>query len=136
MINHVLTGIRSGIATCWQNMFRNFVIAQGYPVAARSAGEQGLELPLDMMLALGRTPLTTVFDAVTLFKGFHTALVPMLVLGTSVVWHFLVNQDCTRLSYSTAMATAQVHQLLDQCNVESGRHFVGWTPVADVLTGR
>ena len=117
-------------------MFRNPVVAEGYPVEARSASELGLEVPLDMMLALGQTPLMTVFDKVTLFKGFNTAFAPMMALGTSVIWHFLVNQNCARLAYDTVVATAQIQEPLDRCGIEGGRHFVGWTPVADVLAGK
>lgn len=126
----------AGNSTCWQLMFRNPAIAMGYPITARSLGEQGLELPLDMMMILGLTPVATSFADTTLLKGFYTAFAPIICIGASTIWHFLVQEDRRRLSCNEALSTAETHGLLDQGRLEGGRHFVGWTPLADIHTGK
>lgn len=120
---------------CWRNLFRNPTIAHGYPTSVRQFGEQGLQLTLQMMLLLGQTPWITSFEGSTMLKGFNSLFVPMACPGSSVLWHFLLNQDETRLSYDQGLkATPEAH-FLDNAALQSCRHFVGWTQTADVLAG-
>lgn len=129
-------GDHGGSDSCWHSLFRNPTIAKGYPVTARPSKEQGLEISLPMMISLGQSPFTAVFSGTTVLKGFHTAFAPMIKSGSSTVWHFLVNQDHRRLSYCSILAAARAHGEMDHCSLETGRHFVGWTPSADICTGK
>ena len=47
--------------SCWLSLFRNPLIARGFPVPQRHNGEQGLEIPLQIMSALGGARHVTEF---------------------------------------------------------------------------
>lgn len=121
---------------CWRKMFHNPVLAYGYPTRARHPGEQGLELSLQMMLLLGQTPWITSFEGTTMLKGFNSLFVPMACPDSSILWHFLLNQDETRMSYDQGLEATSEEYSLDNAALQSCRHFVGWTPAADVLAGK
>ncbi|KAK5715949.1 hypothetical protein LTR15_009774 [Elasticomyces elasticus] len=123
--------------TCWRKLFKNPVIALGYPIPARKLGEVGLELSLHMMMVLGQTLCAATFAGRSMLKGYNSLFVPTSCVGSSIIWHFLVNEDGSRLPYNDGIAASAAADayLLDQNTLESGRHFVGWTPAADILAG-
>lgn len=120
---------------CWRNLFQNPVIADGYPICARVIGEEGLQLSLQMMLLLGQAPSITSYQGATMLKGFNSLFVPMACRGSSILWHFLLNQDETRLSYNLGLEQVSESYALDDATLQSRRHFVGWTQAADVVAG-
>jgi hypothetical protein len=121
-------------ATCWHGMFRNPVIAHNYPTPHRMSQEMGLELSLDLMLALARTFWAAVYDGVLLLKGFNTILTPTLKTGDSVVWHLTVDKSGDRLSYNAGVGSSCLHSI-GEAIFDGARHFVGWTTTADFLVG-
>lgn len=121
---------------CWRKLFQNPVIADGYPVCARGPGEEGLELLLQMMLLLGQAPWITLYEGATMLKGFNSLFVPMACPGSSIFWHFLLDQDGSRLSYNRGLEEIMEVYALDDATLQSRRHFVGWTPAADILAGK
>ncbi|KAK4965765.1 hypothetical protein LTR42_011778 [Elasticomyces elasticus] len=123
--------------TCWRKLFKNPVIALGYSIPARKLGEVGLELSLHMMMVLGQTLCAAAFAGRSMLKGYNSLFVPTSCVGSSIIWHFLVNEDGSRLPYNDGIAASAAADayLLDQNTLESGRHFVGWTPAADILAG-
>ncbi|KAK3628387.1 hypothetical protein LTR56_018655 [Elasticomyces elasticus] len=121
--------------TCWRKLFKNPVIALGYSIPARKLGEVGLELSLHMMMVLGQTLCAAAFAGRSMLKGYNSLFVPTSRIGSSIIWHFLVNEDRSRLPYNDGIAATANAYLIDQDTLEKGRHFVGWTPTADVLAG-
>ena len=117
--------------TCWHALFRNSVVADGFPILARHENEQGLELPLDMMSILAEARFATHYDRTLILKGHCTMLVPTRRTERSVTWHFIVNEGGKRLPYYSFrercpgwIGTDKVNtNLLEDDNI---RHFVGW----------
>ena len=117
--------------TCWHALFRNSVVADGFPILARHENEQGLELPLDMMSILAEARFVTHYDRTLILKGHCTMLVPTRRTERSVTWHFIVNEGGKRLPYYSFrercpgwIGTDKVNtNLLEDDNI---RHFVGW----------
>ena len=84
--------------TCWQPLFRNPVIVKGFPILARSHGEKGLEIPLNMMAGLGEAYRVTNFDDGLLIKGFSTLFYPTLRIDNSIQWHYLLTKTAVESS--------------------------------------
>jgi hypothetical protein len=61
---------------CWHRLFRNPVIAKGFPIPSRTENNTGLEMPLNMMADLIEASRATTFDGQLVIKGFCTMLVP------------------------------------------------------------
>lgn len=60
---------------------------------------------------------------------------PVLQVGASIIWHYLVNEDYSWMSHALAKEHCSSLALVDCTSLESSRHFVGWTRKADTLTG-
>jgi hypothetical protein len=56
-------------ATCWHGMFRNPVIAHGYPIPSRSPQEQGLELSIDLMLTMAQAFYGVIYCGVLMLRA-------------------------------------------------------------------
>ncbi|KAK5676454.1 hypothetical protein LTS10_010754 [Elasticomyces elasticus] len=124
------------LETCWHRMFRNPAIAQGYPIPTRAHGQQGLEIPLDMMASLGETPNVALYDDITMLKGFSSLFTPTKRVEDSVIWHFLVNRDGSRISYNDGVETSSAaSRAIHPMALATARHFVGWTPNAEQMAG-
>ncbi|MCJ1466973.1 hypothetical protein MMC07_005595 [Pseudocyphellaria aurata] len=119
--------------TCWHALFRNPVIAKGYPISARDLDEKGLEIPLNMMAGLSDATCATVFDGGLLIKGFSAGFVPTRAVQNSIVWHFHYNHDGSRLPYSFARdcyPEGIAVESADRLYLANTRNFVGWTRAA------
>ncbi|KAL9085266.1 MAG: hypothetical protein Q9165_007700 [Trypethelium subeluteriae] len=70
---------------CWHHMFRNTVVAQGFPIPGQCGEVLGLEIPLDAMAKLLHTKHIEVFYGKLFLKGFSSMLVSTAHLppGTS-----------------------------------------------------
>ncbi|GAB7328527.1 hypothetical protein MBLNU13_g00485t3 [Cladosporium sp. NU13] len=140
---------------CWHQLFRNPVIAHGYPTHTRSEKNTGLEIGAHMMAILGRTHWVTVFRSVFLLKGVVSAFIPVDVTEHTVSWHFVMNsthqegptvcdEGCVapidRLSYNDALSAvvqAAPSESIGLSSLASKRHFVGlWTERSRVTAGR
>ena len=123
-------------AVCWLTMFRNPVIATGYPVCARNEEQVGLELPLQMMAALGRATWATIYYGSMVLKGFRSMFVPVARHSTSIIWHFLLGVSGKRMSYNEAAKHCKDPLGIDYGCLEQVRHFVGWTSDVTSLIGK
>jgi hypothetical protein len=85
--------------SCWHSLFRNPVIARGFPILARNHEEKVLEIPLNMMAKLGEASRAMNFDGILAIRGFSTLFVPTERTGNSVLWHFLYEESQNRISY-------------------------------------
>src|SRR2546421_2457706 len=84
---------------CWYNLFRNPIVAKGYPIPHRSERDIGLEIPLNIMATLAQARRATTFAGNVYIKGFCTMLFPTKQVGDLVVWHLLFNEDGSHISY-------------------------------------
>lgn len=128
----------SVVGSCWRHLFKNPVIARGFPVLARSNNENGLEIPLNMMARLGGAERATVFDGQLLIKGFSTMFVPTKRIQNSILWHFLFNRDNSRISYSSAKQLGTPLTPVDVVNYQclpTARMFLGWASSVSLYTG-
>jgi hypothetical protein len=121
--------------TCWHGMFRNPVIAHGYPIPFRRNQEQGLELSIDLMLVLAQAFYGVVYCGVLMLKGFSTLLAPTRKENGSVTWHFIFDKTGARQSYNDGLQHSRLHTLGDAI-FDGARHFVGWSGSAEFLTGK
>ena len=113
---------------CWHSLFKNPVIIEGFPIPARSGSVKGLEIALDLMAGLGLTESLTVFDDCLIVKGFSTMYVPTERIGNLVQWHFLCNEDGSRMSFLEAAKQCPRRvptETLDISSLDGTRQFVG-----------
>jgi hypothetical protein len=121
-------------ATCWHGMFRNPVIAHGYPIPSRRSQEQGLELSIDLMLTLAQAFYGVIYCGVLMLKGFSTLFTPTRKENGSVTWHFIFDKSGARQSYNDGLQHSCLRKL-DDAIFDGARHFVGWSGSAEFLTG-
>jgi hypothetical protein len=112
---------------CWQALFRNKVLVQGYPaVANRKDGLHGLD-----------TRCITWFNGLPFVKGFSALAVPTKVEEGTFLWHLLVNEDRSHVSYTDS----RIYQIQPKArqitctDLENSRHILGWCANATSLTG-
>ncbi|KFY86148.1 hypothetical protein V500_07837 [Pseudogymnoascus sp. VKM F-4518 (FW-2643)] len=114
--------------SCWFPLFLNPVIAFGFPILERNNEEVGLELPIEMMVALGRIRHAIDFDGGLLLKGPSSAFVPTRRYEESIQWHF-VHCPGMKLSYSEIIRQCPRRVLLDEVYhdlLHKTRAFLGW----------
>ena len=131
-----LESIGEAAKMCWHPMFSNYVIARGFPIPERDFGN-GVELPFDLMVTLGRIWYPTEYLDHVLLKGFSTILVPVLRKKDSIQWHFISNSDQEEPISTEAMER--------YCNAEfkgvdlqlmrEMRTFLGWCKTAGIYLG-
>jgi hypothetical protein len=115
--------------SCWHDLFFNPVIAFNFPISSRDHGLIGLEIPIQMMAALGGASHAVEFKGGLMLKGFSCMFVPLQRHGNSIQWHFITNEDNTRLEYLQADQQCPKRALLgsvDQESLASTRAFLGW----------
>lgn len=127
---------------CWKQLFRNPVIVDGYPLLKRIEEDDhiipGLELPLEIIIALAGARSVSCYDGQLMIKGFSKLLVPTMLEGRCLVWHLLVQNDRERLphyAWKTAAITTLDDDRLKADDIESFRHFVGWCGQAECVAG-
>ena len=124
--------------SCWFPLFLNPVIAFGFPIRERHNEEVGLELPIEMMVALGRTRHAIDFDGGLLLKGPSSAFVPTRRYEESIQWHFLHLPRTEKLSYSEITRQCPKRVLLGEVYdslLHTSRAFLGWWGDAETCLG-
>ena len=107
--------------SCWFPLFKNPVIAHGFPTAPRNNSEVGLEIPLDIMAALGGARHVVDFEGGLVLKGWSTLLVPMERHEDSVQWHLICARGEDRIPYREASVQCPNRALLEDLNHEELR---------------
>ena len=137
-VKHSLRTIRADSdvsgATCWHHLFRNPVIAEGYPIPLRTENEEGLELSVDAIVTLACTSFAVNYAGYLLLKGFNSMLAPTKRVGSSVTWHFLVSEKDKRQSYNDGLKYSRIRNF-DDAIFDGARHFVGWSKDVKFLVG-
>ena len=121
--------------SCWFPLFKSLVIAHRFPTADRSYCDVGLEIPLDIMAALGGARHAVDFEGGLVLKGYSTLFVPIGRHEDSVQWHLICAKDEDRIAYREASAQYPNRALLedlDHDELRTTRAFLGWCKEAQV----
>ncbi|KAL2840292.1 hypothetical protein BJY01DRAFT_21103 [Aspergillus pseudoustus] len=111
---------------CWYNLFRNPVVAEGYPIPRRPPGPDhyGLEIPLNIMAGLVQASRMNSFRESLVIKGFSAMLVPTRQAGDLLIWHLVYNRNGGRVSLldydALLVGVGGIFQS------KTARHIVGW----------
>jgi hypothetical protein len=114
---------------CWVPLFRNPVIARGFPIPYRGNGEIGLESPIDILASLIGATNSVDFQDGLLLKGFSSLLVPVKLTGDSIQWHLVVNRSGKRIKYSEAdvyCPTRLPLSVINRQTLKNTRAFLAW----------
>lgn len=124
---------------CWHLLFQNPVIVKGFPIPARSHGEKGLEITMELMGHLGDASYLTEFNGVPILKGFSTMFVMTKASVDSMVWHFMCNENGDRISYLTSQPLLKSHftpSTAKPSRWPAARNFVGWATAVERRAGK
>jgi hypothetical protein len=116
-------------------MFKNPVLAFGYPVPTRTHGEVGLEMSAPMLATVGRAPWATIFDGGLVQKDFSTMAIAVKKVGSSILWHFMAKKNGDRSAYHERDCNAGIPSF-EEAFFPGGRHFIAWTADAELLVGK
>lgn len=111
--------------SCWRRIFNNAAITYGYPILRRTEAEKGLRISLEMMTTLAQTSYATIYDGTLLLKGLCSMYVPVLQTASSIVWHYLLNDDLSWMSHDQAQKNCQEIAQIDFSALSKSNHFVG-----------
>ena len=124
--------------SCWHPLFANPVIARHFPTAERRNDEVGLEIPLEMMAALGGARHAVDFEGGLVLKGYSTLFVPVRRHQESVQWHLIRARGEDRISYRVASEQCPNRALLKDLSHETlrtTRAYLGWWKEAETHLG-
>jgi hypothetical protein len=111
---------------CWHDMFRNPVMATGFPISMKHKHALGIEMPLNMMAELVGSHRVIEFHGSVYIKGFSTMLVATMLEANLLTWHYVFKTNGERISYlDSALEDAFEVNLLQSDRI---RHVVGWSP--------
>ena len=120
---------------CWHKIFNNATVTNGYPIPPRTNQEKGLQIPIDMMAQLACARRATMYNGSLLLKGLCSMFVPVLQNGSSIVWHYLMNENYAWMSHEQAQESCARITSIDFTALASSTHYVGWTRNAELLAG-
>ncbi|CAD6592140.1 MAG: hypothetical protein ASARMPREDX12_005851 [Alectoria sarmentosa] len=124
--------------SCWLPIFANPVIARGFPVSERENGEQGLEVPLEIMAALGGARHVTEFEGGLVLKGYSAMLVPIERHEQSIQWHLIRNSNDERMRYRQLRNECLNRAMLEEVDYDAlrtTRAFLGWWKSSETHLG-
>lgn len=127
--------LAAGNGDCWHTMFRNPIMVWGYPILRREQLDSGtgLEIPLDILMALADAKYISEFNDKIYVKGYSAMLIPTRQVDNLVLWHLLYNEDGSRISYTDCRIAALDH--IHPTGVKQARHILGWVSHARNNTG-
>ena len=118
----------SGQGSCWRALFRNPVMVDGYPIPRNPTPGSGAQVPLDISGALINSDRFVKWAGTTFIKGFSAILVATKVVGETILWHLVHNEDGSYISH-TDPRVPRWPESADPFVLESMAHFrhvVGW----------
>jgi hypothetical protein len=110
--------------SCWHDLFENIVIAQGFPTPERN-GEQGVELPFEVMTRLAGTLYSVSYQRGIYLKGFSTLLFPTASWTNSIQWHLVTGVDKHSLIPAGHIQQQDWIQIDDSNKLATARTFLG-----------
>lgn len=123
-------------ANCWRRIFNNAPITYGYPIMRRNSEDKGLQISLQMMVVLASTHRASMFRGYLLLKGLCSMFVPIIKTTSSIVWHYLLNDDLSWMSSNGAWDDGREVAKIDVSSLSSLKHFVGWTSICRSSIGQ
>lgn len=146
-LKYTVTPLSDNEQCCWHHLFTNAVITKGYPIPDRDPNVQGLEIPIEIMAALGGVRHAMDFDGGLVLKGFSTLFIPVERYGNCIQWHLICynggdhisyqelrKRPCTRLMLDTA-GDLDHPGGLDHESLWQTRAFLGWWKVTETHLG-
>ncbi|KAL9123052.1 MAG: hypothetical protein Q9187_000403 [Circinaria calcarea] len=122
--------------SCWHPLFVNGVIARGFPIPARQE-EVGIELPFEVMTALGRVLYPMEYYDGIILKGPFTALVPIVRYSDSVQWHFIASNTGNERLVTGSIGN-HLTDWFETCDfdlLKEARTFLGYCRNAEIHLG-
>ncbi|MCJ1358266.1 MAG: hypothetical protein MMC33_008265 [Icmadophila ericetorum] len=126
--------------SCWHPLFVNSVIGEGFSIPPRD-GEQGLEIPFEVMAVLARVWRPVEYQAGIILKGTSTALIPTSrsSISNSMQWHY-VSTENQEENVDTASIfknsnVSKWHESRDLESLRTARTFLGFYIKAEVHLG-
>ena len=138
IISFTMSSIGAKDQSCWLTLFANPAIARGFPVPARDNEEQGLEIPLEIMAALGGARHVTDFEGGLILKGYSAMFVPVKRHHQSIQWHLIRHKNKHHMLYQEVNDKCPKRSKLDEVDYESlqsTRAFLGWWKLAETHLG-
>ncbi len=133
------TDAKDSNGQCWQKLFVNPILVEGYPIARRLESVKGLEISLGVMANLLQVPRVTWFGVTPILKGFSAVAIPTKLIGGTMLWHLIFNEDTNqRISYDDSRIRSILGpnaEPVDVSNLERTRHILGWCAQVKSLTG-
>lgn len=132
--------------SCWPSLFQNAVIAQGYPIPARSQGK-GLEISFADMTNLARSLALVEVDGGLVLDGLVTVVFPAKQLrkDNAIQWHLEMKSEKSEDDISSlgthpseVMSSCRPqswNKELDAEKLATTRVFLGWAEKAQVVLG-
>jgi hypothetical protein len=115
------------IKLCWHSLIGDSVVATGFPIPERSHDDKGLQIPVEIMAALGGVSIAVNTGSGFILKGETVAFIPVKRKKDHVQWH-LVDRSGEPIDYEyleeqmpSTLAT------LDGEAINSTIAFLGWT---------
>ncbi|KAJ5525503.1 hypothetical protein N7494_012153 [Penicillium frequentans] len=130
---HVVLNDSQVNGQCWHGLFKNPVVAEGFPISWRSSLKMGLEIPLAMMATLAGTSRAHTFSEKIFLKGFSTMLVPTDSEGDLVLWHLISSNGGSRISYNDGVRLC--NDKIRFADLKGSRHILGWCSTIKILAG-
>ena len=124
--------------SCWLSIFKNPLIARGFPVPNRENGEQGLEIPIEIMAALGGARHATQFQGGLVLKGHSAMFVPLKRYDQSIQWHLIRRSGEHRILYREVSDECPNRAMLEEVDHDAlldTRAFLGWWPCSETHLG-
>ena len=131
------SALSQGARKCWVPLFANPVIANDFPIDRREDGAQGLEIPLEMMAALGGARHITEYEGGLVLRGHSAIFVPTQCYERFIQWHF-VQKSPSATPYSEIenhCPSRAPLSLVDFASLKGKRTFLGWWDLAESHLG-
>lgn len=130
--------------TCWHGIFHDVAVATSFPIPPRS-GEQGIELPFNLMSLLARVEYPLQHGSGFILKGQHSALIPTFISQDGnddhpkVQWHLKQSSKDSDLPMDE-VPFPTIHDDTNGLNIgtimsDSSRHYLGLYDDAEINFG-
>ena len=127
-----LRKVHRSLKTCWLDLFSNCVIPWGFPIPQRRNGEEGIELPYQLMTSQAGIMFSKTYKGGLFLRGLSTLIYPTASWANqqSVQWHIVDSGNSrTRLPPGTI-------PLLDSTDEVRESNWMRWTDLQRLASAR
>ena len=132
IVPQALRRVRRSSNTCWLDLFTNCVIAWGFPIPERRNGEEGIELPYQLMTSQAGVMFSKTYKGGLFLRGLSTLIYPTASWANhqSVQWHIVGSGNSrARLSPGTIPP-------LDSTDEVRKSNWMRWTDLPQLASAR